>query len=107
MQMQTVWYILIHVSLGLIGWVIFMFTNQGVLAAFAACAGVQAWPMYELYRLTWEKFESVRLEQSEPEHRKSDTRAYWMRMGRLYFFRSCAYALLTLFVAWLMRGVGS
>ena len=107
MQMQTVWYILIHVSLGLIGWEIFMFTNQGVLAAFAACAGVQAWPMYELYRLTWEKFENVRLEQPEPEHRKSDTRSYWMRMGHLYFFRSCVYALLTLFVAWLMRGVGS
>ena len=60
MQMQTIWYVLIHVSLGLIGWKIFTFTNQGVLAAFAACAGVQAWPMYEMYRLTWEKFDSMR-----------------------------------------------
>ena len=35
---------------------------------------------------------------------KKETRDYWTRMGRLYLFRSCAYALLTLFVAWLMRG---
>ena len=28
-----------------------------------------------------------------------------MRMGRLYFFRSCAYALIPLFVR-VMRGVG-
>ena len=33
MQMQTIWYVLIHVSLGLIGWKIFTITNQGVLAA--------------------------------------------------------------------------
>ena len=104
MHMQTIWYILIHVSLGLIGWKIFTFTNQGVLAAFAACAGVQAWLMYEMYRITWEKFDSMRARLSGAEHRKKETRAYWIRMGRLYLFRSCAYALLTLFVAWLMRG---
>ena len=104
MHMQTIWYILIHVSLGLIGWKIFTFTNQGVLAAFAACAGVQAWPMYEMYRITWEKFDSMRARHTGAERRKKETRAYWIRMGRLYLFRSCAYALLTLFVAWLMRG---
>ena len=104
MHMQTIWYILIHVSLGLIGWKIFTFTNQGVLAAFAACAGVRAWPMYEMYRITWEKFDSMRARLTGAEHRKKATRAYWIRMGRLYLFRSCAYALLTLFVAWLMRG---
>ena len=104
MQMQTIWYVLIHVSLGLIGWKIFTFTNQGVLAAFAACAGVQAWPMYEMYRLTWEKFDSMRSRRTGSASQKKETRGYWIRMGRLYLFRSCAYALLTLFVAWLMRG---
>ena len=104
MQMQTIWYVLIHVSLGLIGWKIFTFTNQGVLAAFAACAGVQAWPMYEMYRLTWEKFGSMRSRLTGSVPRKKETRGYWIRMGRLYLFRSSAYALLTLFVAWLMRG---
>ena len=105
MQMQTVWYVLIHISLGLIGWKIFTFTNQGVLAAFAVCAGVQAWPMYEMYRLTWKKFYNMRSRLKDLEHRMKETRGYWIRMGRLYLFRSCAYALLTLFVAWLMRGV--
>jgi hypothetical protein len=104
MNIQTVWYVLIHVSLGLIGWKIFTFTNQGVLAAFAACAGVQAWPMYELFKLTWEKFESMRNSLTGDEDRKRETRAYWIRLGRLYLFRSSAYGLLTLFIAWLMRG---
>lgn len=104
MQMQTIWYVLIHVSLGLIGWKIFTFTNQGVLAAFAACAGVQAWPMYEIYRRTWGKFDSMRSRRTGSVSRKKQTRGYWIRMGRLHLFRSCAYALLTLFVAWLMRG---
>jgi len=104
MHMQTVWYVLIHISLGLIGWQVFTITNQGVLTALVACAGVQAWPMYEFYRLTWDKFDSMRSSLTGAEHRKKETRGYWMRMGRLYLFRSSAYALLTLFVAWLMRG---
>jgi hypothetical protein len=104
MNMATVWYVLIHISLGLIGWKVFTVTNQGALAAFAACAGVQAWPMYEFYRLTWDKFDSFRFRLTGSEHRKKETRGYWIRMGRLYFFRTSAYALLTLFVAWLMRG---
>ena len=104
MNMQTVWYLLIHVSLGLIGWQVFTISNQGVLAALAACAGVQAWPMYELYRLSWDKFEAMRNDLVLAEERTKETRAYWIRMGRFWFFRSCAYTLLTLFVAWLMRG---
>ena len=104
MHMQTVWYVLIHISLGLIGLQIFTVTNQGVLTALAACAGVQAWPMYEFYKLTWDKFDSMRSSLTGADHRKTETRGYWMRMGRLYLFRSSAYALLTLFVAWLMRG---
>ena len=104
MQMQTIWYVLIHVSLGMIGWEIFTFTNQGVLAAFAACASVQAWPMYEIYRITWDKFNAMRSQLTDAEGCKKETRAYWIRMGRMYLFRSCTYALLTLFVAWLLRG---
>ena len=44
MNMQTVWYVLIHISLGLIGWQVFTITNQGVLAALAVCGSVQASP---------------------------------------------------------------
>ncbi|MEK9644576.1 MAG: hypothetical protein VW547_03435 [Alphaproteobacteria bacterium] len=101
--MQNVWYILIHVSLGLIGWQVFTFTNIGVLTAMAACAGVQAWPMYELYRVTWPRFEEMRSRQTGEEARRRETRGYLIRMGRLYLFRTCAYSILTIFVAWLMR----
>lgn len=102
--MQNVWYILIHVSLGLIGWEVFTFTNLGVLSAMAACAGVQAWPMYELYRVTWPKFEVMRSRLTGAEARSRETRGYLIRMARVYFFRICAFSILTLFVAWLMRG---
>ena len=102
--MQSVWYVLIHVSLGLIGWKLFVVTNLGVLAAFAVCAAVQSWPMYELYRLTWGKFYDMRGRIAGEGDRRKETRAYWLRMGRLFFFRSCAYTFLTLVAAWLMRG---
>jgi hypothetical protein len=104
MNMQTVWYVLIHISLGLIGWQVFTITNQGVLAALAVCGSVQAWPMYEFYKLSWDKFDSMRSGLTGAEHRKRETRGYWTRMGRLWLFRSSAYSLLTLFVAWLLRG---
>ena len=104
MSMQTVWYILIHVSLGLIGWQVFTITNQGVLAALAVCASVQAWPMYELYKLSWDKFAAMRSRVTGAEERKKETRGYWIRMSRLWLFRASAYSMLTLFVAWLMRG---
>jgi len=102
--MALVWYILIHVSLGLIGWQVFTITNQGVLAACAAGAGVQAWPIYEMYRLTWPHFEAMRDGFSDPQKRKEETRAYCFRLGRLYIFRISAFTLITIFVAWLMRG---
>ena len=38
------------------------------------------------------------------EERKKETRGYWIRMSRLWLFRASAYSMLTLFVAWLMRG---
>ena len=100
--MAFVWYFLIHVSLGLVGWKAFTFTALGVLAAVAVCAAAQAWPMYEIYRLSWRKFESARPVRGEA--RRRETRAYWIRMARLYVFRVSAFSLLTLFVAWLMRG---
>lgn len=102
--MANVWYILIHISLGLIGWQVFAFTNLGVLAAMAVCAGVQIWPMYELHRIAWPKFDAMRTSMAGTADSGREIRGYWFRLGRLYFFRICAYACLTLFVAWLMRG---
>ena len=102
--MPFVWYCLIHVSLGLIGWKIFTFTNIGVFAAIAVGAGVQAWPMYEIYRATWDRFAGTLTVAGGTEARRKETWGYWSRMGRLYIFRISAFSLLTLFVAWLMRG---
>ena len=102
--MALAWYILIHTSLGLIGYRLLDFSNLGMLAAIALCASVQLWPTYELYRLTWPKFENMRAHAGSVEQRRQETRDYWLRMGRLDVFRVSAFTLLTLFVAWLMRG---
>ena len=105
MQMQTVWYVLIHISLGLIGWKIFTFTT-GRACSFCCLRRGSGLADVRDVQDNMEKFDNMRAKKLETEYHKRETRAYWMRMGRLYFFRSCAYALITLFVAWLMRGVG-
>lgn len=101
--MATVWYVLIHVSLGLIAPRVLDFSNVGVLAAAALSAGVQLWPAWELHRLAWPRFAAMRSGLGSPDGRVRETRAYWIRMGRLYAFRVSAFTLLTLFVAWLAR----
>lgn len=101
--MATAWYVLIHVSLGLIGYRVFVLSNAGALAAAAACGSVQLWPTHELHRAAWPRFEAMRAAVPSAAGRARETRAYWLRMARLYAFRTSAYTLLTLLVAWLMR----
>ncbi len=101
--MAIVWYVLIHVSLGLIGYRVLDFSNAGVLAAAALSAGVQLWPAWEIHRLAWPRFAASRPAAGSRDERVRETRAYWIRMGRLYAFRISAFTLLTLFVAWLAR----
>ena len=52
------WYILIHIGLGLVGYRVFLFTNEGGLWAALAAAFVQAYAIWEIHKLAKPKFEA-------------------------------------------------
>lgn len=103
--MAFAWYVLIHVSLGLIGYQVFTFTNLGALYAGMAGAVVQAYATWETHKLAWPRFSESA--PSDPEAFKQEKKAYWMRLGRLWIFRTSAYTIVTLVVALLVRSATS
>ena len=100
--MTVVWYVLIHVSLGLIGSEIFRFTNLGALYCVAASAAVQGYAMWEIHRRSWPMFLAGQDGAAPPGAR----RGYWNRLGRVFIFRVSAFSILTLLIAFLVRGAG-
>ena len=105
--MTIVWYVLIHVSLGLIGSDVFRFTNLGALYCVAASAAVQGYAMWEMHRRTWPMFQASLDEDAAPAAVATARRGYWNRLGRLFIFRVSAFSILTLLIALLVRGAGS
>lgn len=102
--MAIVWYVLIHVSLGLIGYQVFTFTNLGATYAAAATAVVQSYAMLEIHRLTKPKFDAAFIGTPGSDKHKEQLKEYKIRMLRLFGLRVSAFSLLTLLVAGLMRG---
>ena len=102
--MAIIWYILIHVSLGLIGYQVFTFTNLGSIYAAAATAVVQSYAMLEIHRMTKPKFDATVTGRPGSDTYKQELKDYKIRLLRLYGLRVSAFSLLTLLVAGLMRG---
>lgn len=105
--MTIVWYVLIHVSLGLIGSDVFRFTNVGALYCVAASAVVQGYAMWEIHRRSWPMFLASLDADATAEAVSGARRGYWNRLGRLFIFRVSAFSILTLLIAFLVRGAGS
>ena len=105
--MTIVWYVLIHVSLGLIGSDLFRFTNLGALYCIAASAVVQGYAMWEMHRGTWPMFLASLDEDAAPATVAAARRGYWNRLGRVFIFRVSAFGILTLLIASLVRGAGA
>ena len=104
--MTVVWYVLIHVSLGLIGSDVFRFTNAGALYCIAASAPVQGYAMWEVHRRSWPMF-LASLDGDAPQAALAKARrGYWSRLGRVFIFRVAAFSILTLLIATLVRGAG-
>ena len=97
------WYILIHIGLGLVGYQVFLFTNEGGLMAAAAAAVVPAYAIWELHTLAKPKFEASLAGARSFNVRGEMLRDYQVRLLRTWFFRTCIYALLTLIVALVVR----
>ena len=102
--MAIVWYVLIHVSLGLMGFEVFRFTNIGAIYCAAASSVVQGYAIYEIHRLAGPQFRATLGGMESDEERTRETRDYWKRLGRLFIFRLSAFTILTLLVAAVARG---
>ncbi len=105
--MAIVWYTLIHVSLGLIGYQFFTFTNLGAIYAAAAAAVVQGYATWEIHRVTKPKFDAAFIGAPGSDKHREQLREYRKRLGRLFIFRLSAFTILTLLVAAIMRGAGA
>jgi hypothetical protein len=99
-----IWYVLIHVSLGLIGYQYFQFTNLGAIYAAAASAVVQSYAIWEIHRVTWSKFQTAFIGKPGSDKYKEKLKEYKIRLLRLFGLRVSAFSILTLVVASLMRG---
>ena len=97
------WYVLIHIGLGLLGYQVFLFTNEGGLWAALAAAFVQAYAVWEIHKLAKPKFEASLAGARSFNARGEMQRDYQVRLLRTWFFRTCIYSLLTLVVAMLVR----
>ena len=104
--MAIVWYVLIHVSLGLIGYQAFTFTNLGAIYAAAASAVIQGYAIWEIHRVARPKFEAAFIGAPGSEKHHERLREFRKRLGRLFVFRLSAFTILTLLVAAILRGAG-
>ncbi len=103
--MAVVWYVLIHVSLALIGYQVFTFTNLGAFYAAAAGAVVQGYSIWETHRVTRPKFDAAFIGRPGTDKHKKQLREYHVRLARLFAFRLSIFTMLTLLVAAVVRGV--
>lgn len=98
------WYIVIHVGLGLGGYNVFTYSNEGGLYAAAAAALVQGYAVWEIHRLAYPKFQASLAEAPSVNARQQLIKDYRMRLLRHWAFRTSVYALVTLLTAMFVRG---
>ncbi len=103
--MAVVWYVLIHVSLALIGYQVFTFTNLGALYAAAAGSVVQGYSIWEVHRVAKPHFDAGFIGTPGSDKHRKQVREYRVRLARLFVFRLSVFTMLTLLVAAAVRGV--
>jgi hypothetical protein len=98
------WYILIHIGLGMVGYQYFQFNNLGGLYAAGAAGFVQAYAMWEIHKAARPRFDHMVAQEPSYLERENHVREYRKRLARVWFTRTCLYALLTLIAAMATRG---
>ena len=98
------WYVLIHIGLGVVGYQYFTFTNIGGLYAFGVSLIVQAYAVFEIYRDANPHFQASLTEAEGVKAAEQMKVDYRKRLSRVWFMRSCMYALLTLLSTMAVRG---
>ncbi len=104
--MTVVWYVLIHVSLGLIGKDYFTFTNLGALYCALAGAVVQGYAVWEIHRIARPRFEAGLDPGASAREVKTARGGYRNRLARIFIFRVSAFSILSLLIASMARGAG-
>ena len=98
------WYVLIHIGLGLVGFQYFTWSNTGGIYAALVAALVQAYAIYEIHRDARPKFETSLAGEPSHQGRQTMEQEYRKRLTKVWFTRTCMYALLTLIAAMAARG---
>jgi hypothetical protein len=98
------WYVLIHIGLGLIGFQYFTWSNLGGIYAAIAAAFVQAYAIFEIHRDAKLKFATALAQEPSHQGREIMQQDYKKRLSKVWFTRTCMYALLTLISAMAARG---
>jgi hypothetical protein len=93
------WYVLIHIGLGLAGYQYFTWTNEGGLLAAAAAGLVQGYAVWEIRKQARPRFEASLVGAATLGDKEQMRQDYKKRLARVWFFRTCIYALLTMIVA--------
>ncbi len=104
--MTVVWYVLIHVSLGLIGSQHFTVTNLGALYCALAGLVVQGYAVWQIHLVARQRFEVGLAPDTDAQAAAAARRGYWSRLLRVLIFRVSAFSVLTLLIAALVRGAG-
>ena len=100
------WYVLIQVGLGLVGPQYFTWTNTGGIYAALAAGLVQAYAIWEIHKEARPRFEQTLAQEPSHQARQTMEQDYRKRLARVWFTRTCLYALLTLIEAMAVRGSG-
>ena len=98
------WYILIHIGLGMIGYQYFTWSNTGGIYAALASGVVQAYAIWEIHKEAKLRFAASLAGAASLQQRNQMEQDYRRRLTRVWFTRTCMYALLTLIAAMAMRG---
>lgn len=98
------WYVLIHIGLGIVGYQVFYFNNLGGIYAAGAAALVQAYAVWEIHKAANPPFQQMLAQEPSHLERQNQTQDYKKRLARVWFMRTCLYALLTLISAMAARG---
>ena len=93
-------------GLGLIGYEFFLFSNTGGVLAFGSALVVQSYAVFEIHKEAWQQFKIIQDAENSLQERNEMYSDYKKRLLRVWFMRSCLYALLTLISAMAVRGDG-
>ena len=76
------------------------------MLAFGFAMVIQSYAVFEIHKEAWQRFKIMQDAENSLQERNEMYSSYKKRLLRVWFTRSCLYALLTLISAMAVRGDG-